>query len=205
MSDVRLTATNPEDSSVVPVACNSKGELLVTEQVIEQIDNDVTINGIPTINIEREDGNGTATWTFKSSGGSMHVYQDDPDNSGWRCQPDGYTSHKTFVEDVPHVLNLCHKSFAMRALVDGATVYRIEWSGAVTAPNMFIQTEPDKAEHYSSVRDLETDQEIKEYIGPVLNVREELAFLRAQIQLVMERLKMAPEQGWPVWDGSDED
>ena len=29
MSDVRLTATNPADSSVVPVACNDKGELLV--------------------------------------------------------------------------------------------------------------------------------------------------------------------------------
>ena len=29
MADVRLTATNPEDSSVVPVACNAKGELLL--------------------------------------------------------------------------------------------------------------------------------------------------------------------------------
>jgi len=29
MSDVRLTATNPEDSSVVPVACNASGELLL--------------------------------------------------------------------------------------------------------------------------------------------------------------------------------
>jgi len=31
MADVRLTATNPEDSSAVPVACNSKGELLLEE------------------------------------------------------------------------------------------------------------------------------------------------------------------------------
>lgn len=31
MADVRLTATNPEDSSVVPVACNAKGELLLEE------------------------------------------------------------------------------------------------------------------------------------------------------------------------------
>ena len=42
MSDVRLTATNPEDSSVVPVACNSRGELLVAEPVIEEIPNDVS-------------------------------------------------------------------------------------------------------------------------------------------------------------------
>jgi len=31
MSDVRLTATNPEDSSVVPVACNAKGQLLLED------------------------------------------------------------------------------------------------------------------------------------------------------------------------------
>lgn len=31
MTDVRLTATNPEDSSVVPVACNAKGELVLEE------------------------------------------------------------------------------------------------------------------------------------------------------------------------------
>lgn len=29
MADVRLTATNPADSSVVPVACNAQGELLI--------------------------------------------------------------------------------------------------------------------------------------------------------------------------------
>ena len=33
MADVRLTATNPEDSSVVPVACNEKGELLLEEPI----------------------------------------------------------------------------------------------------------------------------------------------------------------------------
>jgi len=32
MADVRLTATNPEDSSVVPVACNADGRLLIEEQ-----------------------------------------------------------------------------------------------------------------------------------------------------------------------------
>lgn len=33
MADVRLTATNPADSSVVPVACNEKGELLLEEPI----------------------------------------------------------------------------------------------------------------------------------------------------------------------------
>jgi len=34
MNDVRLTATNPEDSSVVPVLCNAKGELKLEEPII---------------------------------------------------------------------------------------------------------------------------------------------------------------------------
>ena len=34
MADVRLTATNPEDSSVVPVACNAKGELKLEEPIV---------------------------------------------------------------------------------------------------------------------------------------------------------------------------
>jgi len=33
MEDVRLTATNPADSSIVPVACNDKGELLLEEPI----------------------------------------------------------------------------------------------------------------------------------------------------------------------------
>jgi hypothetical protein len=50
MTDVRLTALNPEDSQVYPVACNSSGELQVVEQKIEVIDNDVTINGTLNVN-----------------------------------------------------------------------------------------------------------------------------------------------------------
>ena len=34
MADVRLTATNSEDSSVVPVACNAKGELKLEEPLV---------------------------------------------------------------------------------------------------------------------------------------------------------------------------
>lgn len=46
MSDVRLTATNPVDSSVVPVSCNAAGELLVAKPVISEIDNDLTVDGV---------------------------------------------------------------------------------------------------------------------------------------------------------------
>ena len=47
MADVRLTATNPEDSSVVPVACNEKGELKLEEipSFDGTLDGDLTVSG----------------------------------------------------------------------------------------------------------------------------------------------------------------
>jgi hypothetical protein len=49
MIDVRLTATNPEDSTLVPVPCNSRGELLTVAPKIEKIPNDVEIKGDLTV------------------------------------------------------------------------------------------------------------------------------------------------------------
>lgn len=47
MTDVRLTATNPDDSSVVPVACNEKGELKLEEPLDfnGDLDGDLTVSG----------------------------------------------------------------------------------------------------------------------------------------------------------------
>jgi hypothetical protein len=49
MIDVRLTATNPEDSTLVPVPCNVRGELLTVAPVIEVIPNDLEIQGDLTV------------------------------------------------------------------------------------------------------------------------------------------------------------
>ena len=48
MADVRLTATNPEDSSVVPVACDASGRLLLEEMPPAfdgTVDGDLTVTG----------------------------------------------------------------------------------------------------------------------------------------------------------------
>ena len=60
MIDVRLTATNPEDSTLVPVPCNSRGELLTVAPKIEKIPNDVEIEGDLTVTglINGSDGKG---------------------------------------------------------------------------------------------------------------------------------------------------
>lgn len=58
MTDARLVATNPVDSSLVPVACNSRGELSTQAPKIELIPNDVEITGDLTV-----------TGTINGSGG----------------------------------------------------------------------------------------------------------------------------------------
>tara|TARA_B100000459_G_scaffold114377_1_gene67685 strand:- start:3178 stop:3786 length:609 start_codon:yes stop_codon:yes gene_type:complete len=51
MTDVRLTATNPDDASVVPVACNEKGELKLEEPIAfdGDLDGDLSISGRASI------------------------------------------------------------------------------------------------------------------------------------------------------------
>jgi len=87
MSDVRLTATNPEDSSAVPVACNSKGELLL-EEIPDQsfdgdLDGDLTVSGSATFGNYSDNngllinglGGGVANLTInRASGSSGLIY-----------------------------------------------------------------------------------------------------------------------------------
>ncbi len=49
MIDVRLAATNPEDSTLVPVSCNARGELNTVAPKIEEIPNDLKIDGDLTV------------------------------------------------------------------------------------------------------------------------------------------------------------
>lgn len=49
MTDARLVATNPVDSTLVPVSCNSRGELSTAAPLIELIPNDVEIAGDLTV------------------------------------------------------------------------------------------------------------------------------------------------------------
>lgn len=49
MSDVRLVATNPEDSSLVPVACTPAGLIKTEVGTIEEVPNDLLISGNLTV------------------------------------------------------------------------------------------------------------------------------------------------------------
>ena len=69
MNDVRLVATNPADSSLVPVATNARGELAVQSPKIEKVPNSLQVEGDLTVGegIELKANGGSASF----SGGSI--------------------------------------------------------------------------------------------------------------------------------------
>ena len=204
MTDVRLTATNPEDSSVVPVACNSRGELLVTEPVIEQIDNDVSINGNVEISIGNSETN-RVDFRFQNDLTSFGAWNIQSGFYAHDFRKGGHAIHRRVYEtDSFREVELTNNSLAIAVRNGDTTTWKVDWAGRVNGTSVLITLEPDNPAHYRFVRDAETGEESKEYVGPVINVRDELEFLRTQVRALMEKLKMTPEGGWEVWDGSTE-
>lgn len=204
MTDVRLTATNPEDSSVVPVACNSKGELLVTEPVIEAIDNDVVLNGALTVTkglggfvpkgsnylVCGDDGDPVGTLYYARNKLGLHI------NAGGMVGPDDKWlafDHSTMPGAVQIAMAADNGSIVFCTQIDKQT------GDSFQIPIRFVINEDGPASYRYTLKadPARSDQR-------TIEVREELEFLRAQVRALMERLKMVPEGGWEVWDGSAE-
>ena len=201
MSDVRLTATNPEDSSIVPVACNTRGELLIEDVKIEQIDNDVTINGNVSVNTQATESGGV-DWLVGTPSKALTCYLREQDLEVHQFFRDGKVIHQRYMEESNFLVVVNASTLAIRVIDgDGDPVYQVDWSGNVVSSGLRIMLDPDNPVHFSSVRNTETGEEVNEYIGPVLDVRKELEFLRAQVRALMEKQGMSPEGGWPAWDG----
>lgn len=204
MTDVRLTATNPEDSSVVPVACNSRGELLVTDPVIEQIDNDVTINGTFTSTVPSVDeGMGPDIITLNSSTTSGIWFRSN-ESVVFNVARSGYAfiDRRASGEEWGGVrMNTNSLGLAVYDN-ENRNQWKVNYNGVVTAPEVLIALGSNNPANYTTTTT--EGEQVGEYTGPVMNVREELEFLRAQVRALMEKLKMTPEGGWPVWDGSAE-
>lgn len=86
MSNVLLTATNPEDSSVVPVACNEKGELKLEEPPVFDgaVDGDLTVTGKIAIGTTPSEAKLDAGGDIRSFG--YNTLYDDRDNSATRTR-----------------------------------------------------------------------------------------------------------------------
>ena len=195
MTDVRLTATNPEDSSVVPVACNTRGELLIEDVKIENIENDVTIDGRLLVTAT-DTGGHAMNWDFNNTSATLKLTDTSDGEDVHTFGPTGRVIHLKSDDGARDSIELCGGNFPLFIRKeDGSIPWKMDWSGNVTGPSLKLMLEADKTEHYSSVKDAETGGETTEYIGPVVDVGEELILLRAQVRALMERLKMEPEGG----------
>ena len=202
MSDVRLVATNPEDSSVVPVGCNARGELLIVEPVIEQIDNDVTITG--SLQAGTGDDVGTSTLngvSFWGDKGTVVYQAEGAESSSWSLRKDGYARfNKDAVEGYGQVrFNNNLKGISVHNQA-GTNVWSVDYTGNTRASSLMLQLEPSNPANFKTV--VGDEESATEYIGPELDVLKALVALKNEVQLLEEKLKMVPSSGWEVWDGS---
>ena len=204
MTDVRLTATNPTDSSVVPVACNSRGELLIEEVNIEAIDNDLSISGNLQTRMPSDYWSKDQTYIGLSDGDGQPVGSLDR-FLGWNTclTANGYRSndgtwHSFECDDNVSALQI---ELDPRSPVINFRITGNKPTGTTIAIDrrFYIDYAGGHAENFFLHRGgLERSEE------NVIDVGAELEFLKAQVRALMEKLRMAPEGGWEVWDGSSE-
>ena len=229
MADVRLTATNPEDSSVVPVACNAKGELLLEEPTIASDDyvavtgdnmtGDLTL-GIDKITLDASDGSAT----FAS--GACTIF-----NQGSIKATSLEATDNVFVEadagaGALSVLNESTNLPEFQVVVGDATKigYNVstdpkitldrsgsaEFAGDVVVGSrnkQWMLVEQNGLCHMveqlrATTADLVAPA-VAEY-PPLRDVFAELDAIEKALGDVMDKLRMAPPAGWEVWDGSSE-
>ena len=97
MTDVRLTATNPEDSSVVPVSCNARGELLLEEPIAPpefdgNLNGDLTVTGEATFANGRTELKADGTAEFRGPVSSTRNSDTQSCFEGNRADTPGTTS-----------------------------------------------------------------------------------------------------------------
>ena len=192
MADVRLTATNPEDSSVVPVACNAKGELLLEEPLAEfdgNVDGDLTVSGSASFA-------GDAVFGGNPAGGANIGAKVFAAGAGFMaCRPLTNPGEILFTgyalgNDTPTV----------RINVDGSASFASDVVIGSRGKKWMIVESNGLAHLVEQTR----AAEMQETTYPALrDIPGELTMVEQQLQKVLEKLRMIPEAGWEVWDGSD--
>lgn len=180
MTDVRLTATNPEDSSVVPVACNAKGELKLEEPITPpdydwDLGGDLTVSGSASVAGEVLARNINVNYRMQRTGAVFQGFAgapgEDPALFTSQINSDGSA---IFHGD----LVVGSRSKKWMLVEQGGLCHMVEQTRAITA----YLDDP-----YPKLRD----------------VFAELNVIEKALEEVMEKLRMVEPDGWPVWDGSD--
>ena len=266
MSDVRLTATNPADSSVVPVACNEKGELLLEEPTLSSDDYVKVIGDNMTGALTIGPDDGSAVTTLAENG---NVIAQGVISAAAGLQSNAYTGRPVNITTTTGGIERAFVvsdsgAYPVSINMDGSATFagQVTAYGGIAVGNPGVQL----GQGYIGVRSARSDsgQPILDFAnssntivhqvnadgsatfaGDVVigsrgeqwmivesggiahlikqtafeaneldaqgndypelrNLPAELTMVEQQLQAVMEKLRMVPEAGWEVWDGSDE-
>ena len=216
MTDVRLTATNPEDSSVVPVACNAKGELLLEEPTLPGDDFVARTGDNMTGDLTIGPDGGTPAATLGSNGNAFFVGTVKSGTSAVPGTGSGFRSY-THSSDATIYIRNQGSGPAITSLNGSETSFTLMPSGSATfASDVVVGSRSKKwmivesnglahlVEQTRSVSaDVPDDESATKY-PELRNIPQELDLVEKALGEVMEKLRMNPPAGWPVWDGSDE-
>jgi hypothetical protein len=261
MTDVRLTALNPEDSTVVPVACNSSGELLVDKGAQGpdlNVEGDLSVDGSASfassitaagrLNVgdsaTNTGGLVTLNQSIASSGALFlrGVVAGDTDNPKIMLRTDGSSDFAGSITAAGFILNGgdLGSNTASGCRIEDGVIYaqrpagstysvfggysgttrttKIGSDGSAVFKGDVIVSSRSKSwmlveqgglchmvEQTRSLIDdgFSVDADADEY-PKLRDVFNELDLIERSLSQVMEKLRLTPPAGWPVWDGSDE-
>ena len=208
MADVRLTATNPADSSVVPVACNEKGELLLEPVESDflplsggNLSGDLTIGSTKVV-FSASEGSGDFAGSIHADGMISSGTNGNIDAAGAILSTVGFGSVSCSRYGGE---NLVFRGRESTREVWTSTIYangHAVFDGDVVIGSRNKQWMIVESNGLAHLVDQSIRAEDDEY-PPLRDIPTELTMVEQQLQKVMERLKMAPEAGWEVWDGTD--
>lgn len=147
MTDVRLTALNPVDSQVYPVACNSSGELLVAQDDPGPdllVEGDLTVNGSSAlegvtigtdkVTFDASTGSGTFAGTISDSIGPLRKlgvndqngsYTFTPADSGKLIRSSGSSANLTLNQSIftaGDMISMFNASTSDLNIIQGASI-----------------------------------------------------------------------------------
>ncbi len=200
MTDVRLVATNPDDGVLVPVASNASGQLAVQSPRIENIPNDIEVEG--TVTAVDAVFSGDIQLGEGGSAGNTGIKQ-NANGSSVQTRIDSDKHVKTWL-NIPSPNNL----MVGLGMADSASATTqelkttlfangsAEFSGDVVIGSRGQKWLIRESNGVAMLVSQETRSKVRD-------LPNELDLIEAALNDVMEKLKMTPPAGWEVWDGSD--
>lgn len=202
MSDVRLTATNPEDSTVVPVACNEFGELLLAPAINEDIHGNLTVDGVATAgSFYASQSEGSVYYAEMGTDVAFRAQRTDQGDAKCKINWDGSIYIRRDMGDKNGRIYLGLRDVAIQYWESNKLKAESWYNGVVNYTRIILNDDPDNPDNWELDPERSGDG-LERYNGPVTDVGAELKLLREQVKYILERIGPGPEGGSTTSDES---